>query len=190
MKSTSDIHATLVDAVTGEVFSLVGHNDRFELDLPPVVAWYAVKIHYQLVEYLLNALTKMELQTYVAKDVLPSVIFVKASIEQLMTLKDSGLYSFYIYGDCETRRPKVIPESEMKMFILVTKAGGKDIIDLGPDDPFFHQGEKVRIIDGIFKGAEGVIKRIKGNNRLVVTVTGISAIATNYIPSSFVEKID
>ena len=45
------------------------------------------------------------------------------------------------------------------------------------------------VIDGKFKGAEGYICRIKKNSRLVVAIQGVCAVATSYIPQSFIQKI-
>ena len=42
---------------------------------------------------------------------------------------------------------------------------------------------------GKFKGAEGYICRIKKNSRLVVAIQGVCAVATSYIPQSFIQKI-
>lgn len=60
---------------------------------------------------------------------------------------------------------------------------------LGEDDPRFHQGDKVRVTEGIFKGLEGHIKRIRHDRRLIVTIEGVAAFATGFIPPSFLEKI-
>ena len=46
----------------------------------------------------------------------------------------------------------------------------------------YRSGDKVRVTGGPFKGAEGYIKRIRGNRRLVVALEGIIAVATTYIP--------
>ena len=42
----------------------------------------------------------------------------------------------------------------------------------GADEPKFHCGEHVKVIDGKFKGAEGYICRIRKNSRLVVVIEG------------------
>jgi len=54
----------------------------------------------------------------------------------------------------------------------------------------YHVGEKVRVINGHFKGLEGYIKRIKKDRRLIVTIEGVVAVATEYIPRDFLEKIE
>jgi transcription antitermination factor NusG len=53
----------------------------------------------------------------------------------------------------------------------------------------YRSGDKVRVTGGPFKGAEGYIKRIRGNRRLVVALEGIIAVATTYIPGRFLEKM-
>ena len=61
---------------------------------------------------------------------------------------------------------------------------------LGDDDPKYHQGDRVRVIDGIFKGFEGHIKRIRHDRKLIVTIEGVAAFATGYIPPSMLEKVE
>lgn len=49
----------------------------------------------------------------------------------------------------------------MNIFMLVTSSGEQGMEYFGEDNPKFHQGEHVRVIDGKFKGAEGIICRIR-----------------------------
>ena len=66
-----------------------------------------------------------------------------------------------------------------------------DIVTLlGDDRPEYHMGDRVVVTQGPFKGAEGHIKRIKKDRRLVVTIPGVVAVATAYIPPDFLKKID
>lgn len=77
----------------------------------------------------------------------------------------------------------------MDIFMLVTSSGEQGMEYFGEDNPKFYKGERVRVIDGKFKGAEGVICRIRKNSRLVVTVQGVCAVATSYIPQAFLMKL-
>lgn len=54
----------------------------------------------------------------------------------------------------------------------------------------FLTGQRVRVLDGPLKGAEGVVKRLKGDRRLIVSISGVAAVATSYIPPSNLEKIN
>ena len=47
----------------------------------------------------------------------------------------------------------------------------------------------MRVTDGPFRGAEGSIQRIHGDRRLLVSIRGICAVATTYIPKAFLEEI-
>ena len=46
----------------------------------------------------------------------------------------------------------------------------------------------VRVTDGEFKGVEGRVARVSGQQRVVVEVEGVCLISTAYIPSAFIEK--
>ena len=85
--------------------------------------------------------------------------------------------------------PLAIPEREMNIFMLVTSSGEKGLEYFDTDNPKFYQGDHVKVIDGTFKGAEGYICRIKKNHRLIITVHGVCAVATSYIPQAFLKKI-
>ena len=51
------------------------------------------------------------------------------------------------------------------------------------------KGDRVRVTEGVFKGAEGYITRVHGTKRFVVVIEGIAAVATSYIPGKFLEKL-
>ena len=51
-------------------------------------------------------------------------------------------------------------------------------------------GRHVLITDGDFKGAEGVIKRIKKRQCVVVQIEGIAAVAITFVPSAWLTTID
>ena len=53
-----------------------------------------------------------------------------------------------------------------------------------------NRGDRVRVIKGPLSGLEGELVRLKGHKRVVVRLDGVASIATSYIPSSFLEKIE
>jgi len=76
------------------------------------------------------------------------------------------------------------------VFMLVTNSGESGLEFFSSEDiTRFKQGEKVRVVEGPLKGAEGYIKRIRRNRRLLVSIEGIVAVATSYIPPQFLEKV-
>lgn len=50
-----------------------------------------------------------------------------------------------------------------------------------------RRGDRVRVTEGVFK-AEGYIRRVKGNRRLIVSIEGVVAVATTYIPGCFLKN--
>ena len=45
-----------------------------------------------------------------------------------------------------------------------------------------YVGQRVRVMDGYFAGVEGVIRRIKKNKRVVVSIEGCASVAIAYVP--------
>ena len=54
----------------------------------------------------------------------------------------------------------------------------------------FKGGERVRVIDGMFKGVEGKVARVQGQQRVIVTISNVGLIATAYVPSAFLQIIE
>ena len=88
-----------------------------------------------------------------------------------------------------TRKPVIIPKAEMDNFIAVAGTYDEQLVYLSPDTKGLTRGDRVRILGGPFEGAEGVLKRVKGNSRVVVSIEGIVAVATTVIHPSLIEKI-
>ena len=89
----------------------------------------------------------------------------------------------------ETHKPIIVPTREMENFIKVAGTYEEKLIYLNPDPGDFAKGERVRIIGGMFAGAEGVFVRIKGDRRVLINIEGLVAVATTYVHPSMIEKI-
>ncbi len=98
----------------------------------------------------------------------------------------SGKAMFYPSPD---GAPARIPPSEMAIFRLVTSSGESGLEYLSDNQGRYTVGQRVRVLQGPFKGAEGHICRIRGNRRLVVSINGICAVATSYVPACFLQKL-
>ena len=77
----------------------------------------------------------------------------------------------------------------MENFIKVAGTYEERLIYLDAEPGDFTRGERVRIIGGMFAGAEGVFVRFKGDRRVVVNIEGIIAVATTFVHPSMIEKI-
>ena len=57
------------------------------------------------------------------------------------------------------------------------------------ETPLGRKKIRVILIHGLL-GLEGELVRLKGHKRVVIRLDGVASIATSYIPSSFLEKIE
>lgn len=169
--------------------------------------WYALKVFYNRVFSVAEVLQKEGVRSYVPTIVKETTVGGRIirrrqpAVASLMFAYESPTYlkelqarlqnstPFMLYYNRAERRPAPISDHEMNIFMLVTSAGEQSLEYLADDIAQFEKGDRVRVIGGAFEGAEGYIHRIKGDRRLVVRIEGVVAVATSYIPNSFLEKI-
>ncbi len=169
--------------------------------------WYAFKVFYNKVFEIENRLNGIGVRSYLPcetvtverggkmvdtrRPMVSSLIFFQCEGHRVMEIRQGleGQVMLYTREEAGKKVPSAIPEREMEIFMIVTSAGETGLEFLGDDSPRFHKGDRVRVTGGQFKGAEGHICRIKGNRRLIVSIQGVCAVATSYIPQSLLEKI-
>ena len=81
----------------------------------------------------------------------------------------------------------VVPDVQMDNFIRLTSVMSDDLVYLKYTDFLDKVSQRVRVIDGNFTGAEGVIKRIKKDRVVVVLVKGVAAVAITHLPPSYLQ---
>ena len=177
------------------------------------VNWYAIRAFKRKVLRIREDFEKQGCKTYMAmrrfegivdghpvhKDVeiIPQLLFVCCTVSQLNAYKDLHDKAFMIYrhkvldkGGFSVLAPAPIPEEQMKTFMFITSTdNGKDVEYYADVMPHFEEGERVRVTDGIYKGLEGFVKRIKRDRKLLVALEGIAVVAISNIPISYLEKI-
>lgn len=126
------------------------------------------------------------------KPLISSLFFIHCTRQQVDSFDRSmgTLTRIYTHLKDGIIQPIAIPLHQMEMFIQVSSGDQEGLEYYGPDAFDWRKGEKVRVIDGRFKGLEGEIKRIDGSKRLIVAIEGICCVATSYIPRCFLEKIE
>ena len=133
----------------------------------------------------------------VEKELVPAVhglIFVLSTQERLTELKMTRREfepMHYMTNQLAGTQNAIltVPMSQMQNFIRAASVQGDHFIYLDNMDFVAKPGKKVRITDGAFKGVEGVIKRIKKNQCVVVQIEGLVAIALTCVPSAWLEAI-
>ena len=125
-----------------------------------------------------------------------SLIFAQADDQSLpyiekALLNDLGEARGFIYRRADWKKGyAIIPEAQMASFKLITTKGSQGLEFFSADDiSRFKEGKKVRVTEGPLRGAEGYIKRIRRDRRLLVCIEGVVAVATAFIEPQFLEEV-
>ena len=118
---------------------------------------------------------------------IPHLIFIRTDQTTAFSLlNEHGLNVVYL-KDLETRHLLIVPDKQMRDFMFLLDFS-KEMVEVVNEN--LKKGDKVRVIKGDFAGIEGELIRVKGHKRVVVRLEGVVSLATAYIPSSFLEKIE
>lgn len=112
----------------------------------------------------------------------------KAALDSFMQEYGSDCPAHYIW-DRATGRPAVVPDKAMESFISVCRVMSDDILYINNITPKLQSGTRVRVLEGPFKGVEGIVTRIKKSRRVVVELPGMLAVATTYVSPQCLELV-
>ena len=122
--------------------------------------------------------------------VVSSLLFVRAPEDRIKEIGKSMGDKGFIYKTADRKTEAVIPDKQMAMFQLVCSSGAEGLEFFADDDMTrYKTGDRVRVLEGPLQGAEGYIKRIRKDRRLLVAIEGFIAVATSFIPPQFLEKV-
>lgn len=169
-------------------------------------SWYALKVFYNRVAKIETLLKGRNIESYIPmksveqvvagrkvrrrKPAISSLMFMRCGEAEATELQKELMGEVMVYRNRGERQPAAIPDNQMQMFIRVTSIDDLGMEYLGETSEEWATGDRVRVTGGIFQGAEGYIKRIKGNHRLIVAIEGVIAVVTSYIPTCFLEKVE
>lgn len=94
------------------------------------------------------------------------------------------------YYDHTSGEPLVIPAGQMRNFMSVACVEDENIVWLEARHDAFAVGEKVRVVEGPFAGVEGYVKRVKGQQRVIIQLADICSIATAYVPKAYLVSVN
>lgn len=120
-------------------------------------------------------------------DIMPSLLFLRTTPPFIERLRMATNDNILPYSEPGTSKLYAIDDREMERFRFVARTAASTLECV--DNSALTANERVRITDGIFRGMEGYIKRIHGTKRFVVSIEGVAAIATTYIPREYIERI-
>lgn len=76
----------------------------------------------------------------------------------------------------------------MNSLKIICAADSDDIVATTENIERFQSGQKVRIVEGRFKGVVGIVARYNSQQRVGVVIDGLMTVCTAYVPSAFIEK--
>lgn len=86
--------------------------------------------------------------------------------------------------------PLVVPDDQMVSLKVICETDSDDVVVTSDVVERFQKGQRVRIIDGKFKGVIGVVARYQSQQRVGVIIEGLLTVCTAYVPSAFIEILD
>ena len=98
-------------------------------------------------------------------------------------------YNHFAQNETGKNPPLTISCQEMVNFILATSSQSEHLRYVDESQCHFKGGETVRVVDGPFKGVEGRVARVAGQQRVVITLSKLGLISTAYIPTAFIFRI-
>ena len=124
--------------------------------------------------------------------IIPSLILFRSTKIEAEKIERKFLNKVMLYREKNSenkKEPSKISEREVRIFNIVATSGIEGLDFYDEYNPKFTQGDKFRVIEGPLKGAEGYVVRIKKDHRLYVSIKGLCAVTTGYIPKNFLQKI-
>lgn len=98
-------------------------------------------------------------------------------------------YRYTHVGSRIDKIPMIVPDSQINTLKIICDAGtSNNVLVLQDEVKKFKEGQRVRVIEGEFKGAEGIVARFHGQQRVGIVINGLLTAVTAYIPTSFLIK--
>ena len=91
-------------------------------------------------------------------------------------------------GNKIVKVPLIVPNNQMNSLKIICAADSDDIVASTEEVEKFKSGQKVRIIDGKFKGVVGVVARYHSQQRVGIIIDGLLTVCTAFVPNAFIEK--
>ena len=197
----------LVPAGSGKKCPLVNNTKQMDnITLEPELNWYALRVFKNRLHLVKAQAEGAGFDTYQAvktvassgtgqtkgKEVplIPTLLFIKSTPAFIEDLRRERFDHTLVYGDKPGGKPAPIDNAQMETFILVTSPKGGCEVEYIPDGAEqFRKGDPVRVTEGFYKGATGVVRRIKKDRKLLVAVEGVAIVAISNIPVQFLEKL-
>lgn len=195
----------------------ISDNVRYGVSVENVPAgnkrWFVLRVSYGRIDKAKTFVEAKGLECYVPlrykevrkqgkkriipKPLLPSLIFLHASAEQVEALLHNNkvvvndsrpLLSYYFdhtihrQDNPDRNPPLIIRDEAMNNFIRLASIKNPHIIPVTSNSIQFKLGDNVVVTEGEFKGVHGRVARIAGQQRVIVELFDECLVATAYVP--------
>ena len=134
----------------------------------------------------------------VLETLIPNLLFVYTTEDKAKEyVKNTPALSYLTYyynhfelDDEKKNPPLTVSCKEMENFIIATCNKSEHLKFVDESQCHFKGGEMVKIIDGSFKGVEGRVARVSGQQRVIISLTNVGLVSTAYIPTAFIKIIE
>lgn len=171
---------------TGRGRSVPEQNDMCENNAS--LKWFAIRMIRDR-KYILRYIELEGIETSRINDI-RTLLFLHCKQNAIEKLRRELWDRALFYRDASRLHVQQIPDNVMKTFLILAPYHDEPVFYLPVDDPGFFEGKHKRVKSGIFAGCEGIIKRIKGERRLIIRISDRAAVATPYIPQDLLEDIE
>ncbi|MGM9702696.1 MAG: UpxY family transcription antiterminator [Prevotella sp.] len=178
------------------------------------IHWYALRATYGQESKANDYLVSKGVETYyptikafvmvnnkrkkVTQSYLLNIFFARGTEDELKTYvyDNANLPYLRFYcrrtglGDDLKYEPLIVPDRQLENLRTVLADQSGELVVVPDDEHKFDKGATVRVIGGTFKGIVGKVARYCGHQRVAIVVDGILTIATTYIPSAYLERIE
>ena len=150
--------------------------------------WFAARAIREK-SYVLKYLDSLSVEHVGIEDI-KSLLFIRTTSNNIINISSDLYDRVLFYRNSEKTAIEPVPDRVMNTFLIMTPFHDEPVIYLPVDDPHFFDGPRKRVKSGVFAGCEGVIRRIKGDRRLIVRLSDRAAVATPYIPHDLLEDVE
>ena len=176
--------------------------------------WYVLRASYGRADKAADYIVENGAYVYIAKryarkevngkpkkvlePLIPNLLFVYTTenkVEEYVKRTPALSFLTYYYNhfaqdEMGMNPPLIIPVKEMENFIIATCSQNEHLKFVDESQCHYKGGETVKVIEGLFKGVEGRVARVLGQQRVVLSLSSIGLVSTAYIPTAFIRPID
>jgi len=165
--------------------------------------WYAAKVKCQTERKVKTWLDEQDIENFIPfrtvlverngrkikreRAIVPGLLFIRTNYQTARILPIESRIKMVYLRNFENHQLLTVPDKQMEDFMFLLDLSESAV---RVENANLRRGDRVRVIKGDFVGIEGELIRLKGHKRVVVRLEGLFSLATTYIPSAYLEKIE